>query len=71
MHLTLNISGVNPFMLETMAIVVWTYDDFDNNFGFKNNFTIFLERSCVYGSVPHFSLKYFQKNPLITKILSK
>ena len=44
------------------------FDAFENNFGIKREFTIYLKESCWFASDQHFSSEYFHKVLLVKKI---
>ena len=54
-----------------MSSVVWTYDTLEYNLRKDRKFTKRLKESCVLSTDQYFSLKYFQKNATLTKILPK
>ena len=45
--------------------VVWSYENFENNFGMDKKMTKYLKKSCSLSSDQHFSLKRIPKELLI------
>ena len=62
----------NPFALRVPpeSIVCYSHT-FENNFGMKEKFEKYLKESCCLVFDEDFSCKYFPKNALVWKILSK
>ena len=61
---------LKSFILGFLTSVVWTYDTFENNSTIDHSVTKYLKKSCMFDHVPHFSFKYFLKNPLVSKFLT-
>ena len=53
------------------AIIVWTYNDFGNNFEIKRRFTKYLNEIRSSGSDLDFSLRYLRKKTRDMRILQK
>ena len=51
--------------------VVWTFNYFENNFGFDNNFTKYSKETCGLDFVHYFTFKYFVKIPFRREISPK
>ena len=50
---------INSFMLFPLEIVVWFYDIFDNEVGYKKESTKYLKEICWWCSDQYFPFKYF------------
>ena len=66
-----------PLLLNSFTLraspesIVCHFHIFEKNFGIKQKFTDYLEKSCCLASDRHFSFKYFPKNAFVRKFLPK
>ena len=63
---------INPLISrDLLDDVVWTCHTFENNFGMKDNFTKYFNKSCRKNSDEQLSLKYFLNIAFIGEISAK
>ena len=67
--------GMNVLIHSCLEIslirIIWTLDNFDNNYGINHRFRKKLMESFVLYYDQHFSFKYFLKIPFVREISSK